>query len=84
MKVSIRRDRETGRPILFFYNSNPRKVWLECYDRIGQHSEACPTYMRECAPIDPDSLEAQELRDEWDRIPGGTGFPSEIVRRLTP
>lgn len=83
MKVSIRRDRETGRPILFFYNSNPRRYWLECYDRIGQHSECSLGYLRQCAPIDPESLEAQELRDEWDRIPGGTGFPSEIVRKLT-
>ena len=81
MKATIRRNRETGRPELFFYNSNPRGMWLECFDRNEGHSEVSIEYMRKCAPVDLASLEARELREHWERI-GPDRWPVDLVQRL--
>lgn len=81
MKATIRRNRETQRLELFFYNSNPRRVWLECFDRNEGHSEVSIEYMRKCEPVDVASLEARELRDDWERI-GPDRWPVDIVQRL--
>lgn len=78
-KVTLRLDRETKRPILFFINENDRGYWLECYDRIGQHSECSREYMLACPLIHPLSLsdDAQALLKEWNGQPGDVrGIPS--------
>lgn len=80
-KVTIRRGPATGRPLLFFWNSNPRTVWLECFDRREGHTDVDLAYMHRCAPIDPASLEAQELGQCWESI-GPDRVQVDIVKRL--
>lgn len=87
INVSVRRDKQTGRPVLFFYNTSPRGYWLECYDRIGQHSEASKEYMRNqtvpvshLAEVNPD---AAALLAEWENLgPEADRIPAHPVARL--
>lgn len=68
INVTIRRDKETNRPVLFFVNSNSRGYWIECYDRIGQHSESSRGYMQSCALEDGTAKDAQALMREWSSL----------------
>jgi hypothetical protein len=69
VKITVRKDKETGRPIIFFVNTNPRGYWLECYDRIGQHSQCSREYMlRECAYMSRLTLDALDLIREWSQM----------------
>lgn len=81
INVSIRTDKETGRPVLFFVNSNPRGYWIECYDRIGQHSEASRGYMLNCEPMPELTLTALHLVREWSHM--GDQVNARPVARLT-
>ena len=84
--VTVRRDRETGRPVLFFYNANTRGYWLECYDRIGQHSEATRDYMKACKRCAPSDDDAAALVREWDTLGGfiGTGKARRVAALRPP
>lgn len=78
LKIIIRRDKETKRPVLFFRNSFDGKFWIECYDRIGQHSEASREYMiHRCKPEPmPLADDAAALVKEWCSLPGE---PTSVV-----
>lgn len=76
INVAMRRDRETSRPILFFWDSGS----LMCYDRIGQHSEASIGYMRRCAPIRTLDAAALAVLREWARM--GKPVNARPVARL--
>lgn len=84
--VTVRRDRETGRPVLFFYNANGRGYWLECYDRIGQHSQVSREYMRACKRCAPSDDDAAALVREWDTLGGfiGTGKARRVAALRPP
>lgn len=77
VNVSIRRDRGTSRPVLFFYDSGD----LYCYDRIGQHSSASIGYLRQCAPIRTLDGPALALLREWARM--GEPVNARPVLRLS-
>lgn len=80
--VSIRRDRQTGRPVLFFWNSNPRGHWLECFDRAEGHSECSRAYMlRRCLPLGPHDSDGAELAEFWESI-GPDRAEFRIMARL--
>lgn len=85
--VTIRRDRQTGRLVLFFVNRalSMGQWWIECFDPAEGHSECSIDYMRRCAPIKPQRLtdapqdapawpaDALMLFQRWDAIPGAAG-----------
>lgn len=82
--VSIRRDKHTGRPVLFFYNSSPRGYWLECFNRADGHSECSRAYMqRHCLPLGPHDSDGAELAEFWESI-GPDRADVVIVKRLNP
>lgn len=81
--VQLRRDRETGRPVLFFRNVNAQgRAWLECFDRAEGHGEASEGYRLACRPLDPAALpdDAAALLALWSSLPGGP--PGRPVARL--
>ena len=82
VNVTIRCDKETGRPVLFFWNSNSLGwEWLECYDRIGQHSQASIDYMRQgCTPMRELDGPALALLHEWSTM--GEPVNARPVARL--
>lgn len=84
VNVSVRRDRITGRPILFFYNQNTRGYWLECYDGKGQHAECAPSYMRKFEQCTHDNPHGLALVARWDALPGANGHKARPVTRLMP
>lgn len=84
VNVSVRRDRITGRPILFFYNQNTRGYWLECYDDKGQHAECAPSYMRKFEQCTHDNPHGLALVARWDALPGANGHKARPVTRLMP
>lgn len=87
INVSVRRDKTTGRPVLFFYNKSNGGYWLECYDRQGQHSEASKAYMRlQTVPIShsPEvNPDAAALVREWETLgPESEHSAAHCVARL--
>lgn len=77
INVTVRTDRETRRPILFFWADRE----LMCYDRIGQHSSCYLRYMRACEPMPRLTPEAESLVAEWENLdPEKT--PARVLRRL--
>lgn len=84
VNVTIRRDKETGRPNLFFVNQSAQGYWIECYDRIGQHSEASRSYMQACKLEDGAAPDAQALVKEWSGQPDAVGVATvaSVGRRL--
>ena len=85
VKAAIRRDRKTGRPILFFINHDDVRYWLECYDRVGQHSDCDRAYMQHCAPILHLDAECEALIREWRHLGGDEDVCDvKIVQRLMP
>jgi hypothetical protein len=81
INVAIRQDRETKRPILFFVNENPRGWWIDCYDRIGQHSQASRGYMLACKPLSMLGTDELALLREWRNL--GEPCNARPVARLT-
>jgi hypothetical protein len=96
--VVIRRDRETGRLVLFFVNRShsPHQWWIECFDPEEGHSECSIDYMRACQPIKPRRLphapqdapvwpaDAVMLFMRWNDIPGAAeGVQFKLGRRLS-
>jgi len=80
LKITVRTDKETSRPVIFFYNQSKisKNYWLECYDNIGQHSTASIEYMRDCtAPMPVLTAEAERLVKEW-----ASGEDVQIMQRL--
>ena len=83
VRVTIRREKETGQLALFFRNSNRRGMhWIECFTRADGHSEVSREYMqRRCTPVDPSDPEAVRLAQFWDSI-GPDRHQVTIARRL--
>lgn len=84
MQVTVRINKNTGKPELFFYNRNQRTYWLECYDGGNQD---CPIeYMRYCTRPANGETEAQacaQLFAQWCGLPGGDPLdPPRLVSRL--
>jgi len=51
--VTLRRDPETGRPVLFYANNNPRGYWVECFTHGEGHNQVSREWMRRCTLIRP-------------------------------
>jgi hypothetical protein len=87
VNVSVRLDPSDNSPVLFFWNSNSRGLeWLECYARIGGHSECSIDYMRKCRPMSVHALtpDAVALVREWATLgPVSEHVNPRIVARLT-
>ena len=85
INITVRIDRETDSPVLFFWNSNNRGLeWLMCYEHIGQHSECSIDYMRKCRPMKTLDAEAMALVREWENLgPADERVNARIVQRLT-
>ena len=85
INITVRIDRETDSPVLFFWNSNSYGWnWLECYAHIGQHSQCSIEYMRKCKPIKTLDAEALALVREWENLgPADERVNARIVQRLT-
>ena len=82
LPVSIRRDKQTGRAVLFFWNSNPRGHWLECFDRTEGHNKCSREYMQhQCLPLGPHDSDGAELAEFWESI-GPDRTDVRIVARL--
>lgn len=82
--VQIRRDRETGLPVLFFRNSNSHgKRWLDCYDLKEGHSEVDDAYRLRCEKLDARKLpdDALRLLSAWNQLPGDYGVPVQRLPR---
>lgn len=87
MQVSVRIHSKSEDPELFFYNSNPRVYWLECFGREGMHSEVSREYMlRQTRPARTEEEKARcsRLFNRWSALPGGNpADPPRMVARLT-
>lgn len=85
INVAVRTDRETGRPILFFWNHSERHgYFLQCYDRIGQHSDCDLEYMRRCRPIKTLGAAELALLREWSNMgPASERITARPVARLS-
>lgn len=84
INVSTRRDKATGEPVLFFYNTSPRGYWLECYAHVGQHSEASKEYLRfDTTPAPTTAPDVAALVAEWENLgPPADRIPAHCVARL--
>ncbi len=60
--ATVRRDPETGRPVLFYVNQSPRGYWVECFDREGVNQPA-RAYMLRCELVKPVSPYPDDVRD---------------------
>lgn len=81
VNVSVRRVRKCGTPHLFFYNDDGKRYWLECYAKVGQHSDASKEFMRlDCVPASWDDPDVKALVAEWNGQPGGG--KAHLVTRL--
>jgi hypothetical protein len=82
IRVTIRREKDTGQLALFFRNSNGRGNWIECFTRREGHNEVSREYMqRRCTPVDPTDPEAVRLARFWESI-GPDRHLVTIARRL--
>lgn len=83
IRVTVRRDRMTGGPILFFRNSNSRgRSWTEGFCRSEGHFECSDYgYYKLCAPMPPDDPDAVQLARFWESI-GPVRYRVVIGRRL--
>ena len=83
--VQIRRDRETGLPILFYYNrcKDGSNCWLECFDMREGTNEPDDGYRLSCAKLDARNLpeDALKLLRHWNSLPGDYGVPVQRLRR---
>ncbi len=68
---------KTGSALLFFPAYSANRGNIVCYAHMGQHSEACMGYYRQCRnPSTPQQKEeAKNLFAEYQR-----SFPSEVFR----
>lgn len=82
INVSIRRDRESGLPVLFFINHDDIRYWIECYARLGQHSDTTREYLQDCAPILHLDAECQSLIHEWRHLDSEDVCLVNVVQRL--
>lgn len=83
VNIAVRRRIADKVPELFFYNSNARTYWLECYARIGQHSQASVQYMHDkTAPVRILDDECRALVREWSNL-GGEPVSVRLVARLS-
>jgi hypothetical protein len=80
-RVTVRRCTATGHAELFFYNTNPRDYWLECFTRKDGHADTGLGYMRACKPVDPSHPDAVALVQHWESI-GPDRATVRILKRL--
>lgn len=59
----------------------PKVMWNErdfaTYAHVGQHSPACPEYLRECKPATPEQYE--DLKNELEKL---VGYDLEILKKI--
>ena len=82
--VQLRRDRETGKPVIFYYNQRKdgSDYWLECFDHEGTN-EPDNAYRLRCEKLDSRNLpeDAVKLLRRWNNLPGDYGVPVQRLRR---
>ena len=77
MKIAFRKDRETEEVVAFMpYDFQSWKGEFTCYAHVGQHSNTCYEYYRECKPATEE--EYKPLMEELQQI----GYVVEVIKRI--